>query len=791
MRKYKLKRSLILVIFIGIFILSMNPVQSLGVVPEDIFILENTYLDPDSLDPAVCYESSGSHIIQVVYESLFTYDGSSTNQISNLANSYIVSEDGVTWRFYLRDDVTFQDGTPFNASAMKYSLDRAIIMNNGPSWIIAQAIKGAANYSWDTDDQNVLEAEAWLALEAIKVVDETTLEINLDISYVPFLAAMTCGIGSAVSPSYVYANRNTKVPNGGDYTFNTGSNDTDMVDMGHWFPTLAGSGSGIVPGERNEFMNTHMCGTGPYKLAEWTPNEQIHLTSADDWWKANKIVGEREYQETIIKDVYQKIVHEVSIRIADLEAGDCDAAYVPKTEMNEIYDLDKEIVLKDGLQVNTYPSLSVMYMGICLKDNMTYEESGELWLEEAGTSTYNATEFYKYGSLNPDKSKASPGNPFTSLKFRKAIAYAFDYDLYIDTALNGWGQRMEGVIPEGLFGHQTDLSLPETNVLLAKALFEEVGWEGNFVIAYTAGNIIHETCSLLLKELIEDLDVGITIDIIACEWSEYRYHVNNQHLGITFNNWFPDFADPDDYVNPFLNSQGMLAQLQQYANADIDLWMNDANTEKDETNREALYSVIEAAAAADIAQIYCYQSIEYLVDQKNIQGLNGLSMNPMTIGRQYNELWKGESVEPGIENYLDYIVDYNVQEQYIQLKSIEVGINSSYLWEESNVDSAKYELMFYSDTDGYTSVSKSGDLIWENNRWKTPKISTRDLENGNFIFVLKFVVEDKELQINSSSILLNENKVEEEIIYTYFFTNNLLFLSMSFVGVFIIKRFKN
>ncbi len=41
-----------------------------------------------------------------------------------LATSWEVSKDGLEWTFHLRQGVTFHDGTPFNAAAVKYSIDR-------------------------------------------------------------------------------------------------------------------------------------------------------------------------------------------------------------------------------------------------------------------------------------------------------------------------------------------------------------------------------------------------------------------------------------------------------------------------------------------------------------------------------------------------------------------------------------------------------------------------------------------------------------------------------------------
>ena len=51
------------------------------------------------------------------------FDG---NYVPGLAKSWTISDDGLNWSFELRDDVTFHDGTKFNAAAVKFSFDRIL-----------------------------------------------------------------------------------------------------------------------------------------------------------------------------------------------------------------------------------------------------------------------------------------------------------------------------------------------------------------------------------------------------------------------------------------------------------------------------------------------------------------------------------------------------------------------------------------------------------------------------------------------------------------------------------------
>lgn len=69
-----------------------------------------------------------------------------------LAESWEVSDDGLTWIFKLRENVTFHDGEPFNAEAAKYSIEAIMDYGLGAAYL-------------------------WLPVEQVNVVDEYTLEL--------------------------------------------------------------------------------------------------------------------------------------------------------------------------------------------------------------------------------------------------------------------------------------------------------------------------------------------------------------------------------------------------------------------------------------------------------------------------------------------------------------------------------------------------------------------------------------------------------------------------------------
>ena len=104
-----------------------------------IFTLAYPTSFPD-LDPATSFSNDGA-VLANVYEGLTRYiPGTETEEARIeplLAESWDVSEDGLTWTFALRDGVTFHDGSPLTSEAVKGSIERTRTIGGGASFIWA------------------------------------------------------------------------------------------------------------------------------------------------------------------------------------------------------------------------------------------------------------------------------------------------------------------------------------------------------------------------------------------------------------------------------------------------------------------------------------------------------------------------------------------------------------------------------------------------------------------------------------------------------------------------------
>ena len=151
--------------------------------PAEELVRELVYAEPsgitqlDSINPLL-YPSS-YETVYLLYDQLVRFDSNLQIQ-PELAESWEVSDDGLTWTLHLRDDVTFHDGTPFNAEAVKYHVDRL------------------QSEDWASPNRSL-----WDHIVSVEVVDDYTLQLSTAEPFGPMLFYMAHGSGGIASPAAV------------------------------------------------------------------------------------------------------------------------------------------------------------------------------------------------------------------------------------------------------------------------------------------------------------------------------------------------------------------------------------------------------------------------------------------------------------------------------------------------------------------------------------------------------------------------------------------------------------
>jgi peptide/nickel transport system substrate-binding protein len=93
------------------------------------------------MDPANAYDFHTWEIFENIYRGLLAYPPGKTNLVPGLAESYDVVDGGKGYIFKLKKGVKFSDGTPFDANAVKWSIDRVIRIQGDPSWLVTDFVE--------------------------------------------------------------------------------------------------------------------------------------------------------------------------------------------------------------------------------------------------------------------------------------------------------------------------------------------------------------------------------------------------------------------------------------------------------------------------------------------------------------------------------------------------------------------------------------------------------------------------------------------------------------------------
>ncbi len=120
--------------------ISMDGVRAAqAATPRDVAVMAKQIDDIVSLDPHESFEPSGNEILGNCYQVLVTPDRTNPAVLrGDLAASWQVAEDGLTYTFHLRPDARFATGAPVTAEDAAFSLQRAIILDKAPASILGQ-----------------------------------------------------------------------------------------------------------------------------------------------------------------------------------------------------------------------------------------------------------------------------------------------------------------------------------------------------------------------------------------------------------------------------------------------------------------------------------------------------------------------------------------------------------------------------------------------------------------------------------------------------------------------------
>ncbi len=315
----------------------------------------------------------------------------------------------------------------------------------------------------------------------------------------------------------------------------------------------------------NTWLRDHSAGSGPYVLDHWTKDVEYLL-------KANPNAA----VQPKLPQILFKHVADASVQQAEVQKGDADIA-------NDLTPEQIDALKSDAnLTVVKAANLQIFYIGMNAKIP-----------------------------------------PFDKPEVREAVRTAIDYDGIVNDLLSGNAQKVQGIIPIGLFGANTDTPF-QKDVAKAKDLLSKAGMANGFEVEMQTGTGTAGPVALsdLAAKIQADLaEIGITVKITQRPSAEVLADYRAQKLPMVLFNWGPDFPDPDANGTPFSSyAAKSIAWRNGYDDAKASQLAQTAALETDNTKRAADYKELTEYLMHNGPYAVLFQPTNLFVVRKNVTG---------------------------------------------------------------------------------------------------------------------------------------------------------------------------
>lgn len=425
------------------------------------------------LDPQSAYDSQASCVFFGTYEMLIRLKGNSTfDYAPMLAKEWGPNADKSEWTFTLHDNIKFHDGSACDAAAVVFSFQRLIKMGRGPHDVVGRFI--------DNPDTDITAPDAKTVKFKLKTPNPI-FEAAIASQYGPFIVSM-----DAVKK-------------------NKTANDA-------W---------------AHEWFVKNMAGTGPYKVSQIDPSQQIVLQKFPDYYRG---WGGNHFDKIVMR-----IVQDTATRRQLVEGGSADAL-TNSLNPQAIADMRKN----PKLQVVDYPTTNAQW------------------------STMN------YGDRLAD------------VDVRTGMCYAFPYDDVRKGVYKGLLEESGGPLTPTTRGYDKNIYIFKTDLNKAKQLIGKkynAGEHFSWMIA--SGDDLQKATAQLMQANLQK--IGYTLDIKEVERAtdtDLAYGDSPPSQRPDFFGdwgWWPDYNDGynEIYPNFYSKSAGSAgANAGFYKNARVDQIIN-------------------------------------------------------------------------------------------------------------------------------------------------------------------------------------------------------------------------
>ncbi|MBW7920874.1 MAG: peptide ABC transporter substrate-binding protein [Rubellimicrobium sp.] len=257
-----------------------------------------------SIDPGLIQDVSGSDVARNLFEGLLNQD-SEGNIVPGVAESYDVSDDGLTYTFHLRNNAKWSDGKPVTAGDFVYA------------WRRVADPATASEYQWYMGLMALVNVDEVMAGDlptdqlGVVALDDHTLEVHLNEA-LPYFAQMVAHTTTYPVPAWA---------------------------IEEWGDAWAQPG--------------HMVSNGAYVLSERVPQEKIVMTRNAEYW---------DNDNTIIDTVTALIINDENAALTRYLAGELDRTDIPAGQYPSLHEQYPD-------QATSVPNLCTYYFNVNLTDS--------------------------------------------------------------------------------------------------------------------------------------------------------------------------------------------------------------------------------------------------------------------------------------------------------------------------------------------------------------------------------------------------------------------------------------
>ncbi len=452
------------------------------------------------IEPHTFRSTSAYWVTDALYDPLLAQESTQdaegvwigqTIQEGRGAVSFEASADGLEYTFKIREDAKFPSGEPVTAEDYKYVFQRSIEspddQGEGYIWLLLPFI------GIDSADQ-------------IEVVDDQTLIIRPGIASPLFERFMTFQVFGAMDKSFLESVATEEDP---------------------WsFRALDQAGAG----------------SGPYQLAEWSPETQVVLDPNPNWWNVEDLAN---------GGVIVRSVPSAEQRALLVQSGDLDlaAGLPPKL----LADLDAD----PNVTVISRPTSGVEYLAM----NNTIP-------------------------------------PLDNADFRKAIAYAVPYQALLDQVMYGYASYAGTVVPtnmETFAGEGPELDLDRAQEFLAASGIDTTDLV--LTLGVRESRSTNQQAAVLIQDSLRQIGINVEIDILPD--ADFAAKQNADELPLQIHDWYSWGEDPF-YQMEFLTTCGQFVNYARYCNEKYDALVAEGIRTSDLDKRQELSSQAQAIFLEDM-----------------------------------------------------------------------------------------------------------------------------------------------------------------------------------------------